>query len=50
MVMEDLPAIPLLVAGYPDVRSDRIESFAYHHTYHRPRYEQIWIDPEDRRE
>ena len=49
LVMEDLPAIPLLVVGYPDVQSPRIESFAYHHTYHRPRYEQIWIAPENRR-
>jgi ABC-type transport system substrate-binding protein len=49
LVMEDLPAIPLLVVGYPDLRSDRIQNFAYNHTYHRPRYEQIWIAPEDRR-
>jgi len=48
MVMADLPAIPFLVAGYPDVRADRIESFAYDHTYHRPRYAQIWIAPEER--
>jgi ABC-type transport system substrate-binding protein len=49
IVMEDLPGIPLLVVGYPDLQSSRIQSFAYHHTYHRPRYEQIWIAPEDRR-
>lgn len=50
LVMNDLPGIPLLVVGYPDLRSDRIQNFAYNHTYHRPVYHQIWIAPEDRRE
>jgi ABC-type transport system substrate-binding protein len=49
LVMQDLPAIPILVVGYPDLQSPRIESFAYDHTYHRPRYAQIWIAPENRR-
>jgi ABC-type transport system substrate-binding protein len=49
LVMADLPGIPLLVVGYPDLRSPEIESFAYHNTYHRPRYERIWIAPENRR-
>jgi ABC-type transport system substrate-binding protein len=48
LVLADTPAAPLLVAGYPDLRSPRIEDFAYHDTYHRPRYEQIWIAPENR--
>jgi peptide/nickel transport system substrate-binding protein/oligopeptide transport system substrate-binding protein len=48
MVLADTPAVPLFVAGYPDMRSPRIEDFAYHDTYHRPRYEQIWIAPENR--
>jgi peptide/nickel transport system substrate-binding protein len=48
-VMEDSPAVPLFIAGYPDVRSPRLEDFAYHHTYHRPRYERVWIAPENRR-
>ena len=49
IVMEDLPGIPLLVVGYPDLRSPRIQNFVYNHTYHRPRYEMVWIAPEDRR-
>ena len=48
LVMQDLPAVPLLVAGYPDVRSPRIEDFCYNHTYHRPCYADIWIAPENR--
>ena len=48
LVMQDLPAIPLLVAGYPDVRSPRIEDFCYNHTYHRPCYADIWIAPDNR--
>jgi peptide/nickel transport system substrate-binding protein len=48
LVLEDTPASPLFVAGYPDLQSPRIQDFAYHDTYHRPRYEQIWIAPEDR--
>jgi hypothetical protein len=47
--MEDLPGIPLLVVGYPDLRSPRIQNFVYNHTYHRPYYDRIWIAPEDRR-
>jgi ABC-type transport system substrate-binding protein len=48
LVLEDTPAAPLFVAGYPDLQSPRIQDFAYHDTYHRPRYERIWIAPEDR--
>jgi len=48
LVLADTPAAPLFVAGYPDLQSPRIQDFAYHDTYHRPRYEQIWIAPEDR--
>jgi ABC-type transport system substrate-binding protein len=48
LVLADTPAAPLFIAGYPDMRSSRIQDFAYHDTYHRPRYEQIWIAPEDR--
>lgn len=50
LVMADMPAVPLFVAGYPDVQSPRLEGFVYHHTYHRPRYEQVWIAPENRGE
>jgi ABC-type transport system substrate-binding protein len=49
LVMQDLPAVPLFVAGYPDMRSPRLENFSYHDTYHRPRYEQVWVAPENRR-
>lgn len=49
IVMEDLPGIPLLVVGYPDLRSPKIQNFVYNHTYHRPYYDRIWIAPEDRR-
>ena len=49
ILMEDLPGIPLLVVGYPDLRSPRIQNFVYNHTYHRPYYDRIWIAPEDRR-
>jgi ABC-type transport system substrate-binding protein len=48
LVLADTPAAPLFIAGYPDLRSPRIEDFAYHDTYHRPRYEQIWIAEENR--
>ena len=47
-VLADTPAAPLFVAGYPDLRSPRIEDFVYNDTYHRPRYEQIWVAPENR--
>ena len=36
------------VAGYPDLQSPRLQSFVYDHTYHRPRYAEVWIAPEDR--
>lgn len=49
LVMEDMPAVPLFVAGFPDMRSPRIEDFAYNDKFHRPRYKQIWIAEENRR-
>jgi hypothetical protein len=39
IVTRDLLGIPLLVAGHPELRSDRIQSFAYHAKFHRPRYD-----------
>jgi ABC-type transport system substrate-binding protein len=48
LVMADLPAIPLFVAGYPDMQSPRIQDFVYNHIYHRPWYDRVWIAAEDR--
>lgn len=49
LVLQDVPAAPLVIAGYPDLQSERIQNFEYNHIYHRPQYSEVWIAPEDRR-